>query len=61
MELCIKMISVLKRRLGVDSFLIEHVYREFNASADALANEALDTSDPARHSTNVVVNRGRFT
>jgi len=54
-------VNHLKRRLGSESLRIEHVYREFNASADALANEALDNYDPSRHATNVVVNRGWFT
>src|SRR5260370_27207712 len=31
-----------KRAQSFDSFRIEHVYRETNAEADALANEALD-------------------
>ena len=34
------------RKIALDSriehFLLEHVYREFNADADALANVALD-------------------
>ena len=39
---------------------IEHVYREFNASADALANEALNIvgSDPQQQEA--VVYRGWF-
>src|SRR5437868_9757167 len=42
-----------KMSAALDSFRIEHVYREQNADADALANEALDetsgaSSTPAR-------------
>ena len=54
------MSSVLKRRLGDGNLRFEHVYREFNASADAVANEALDNYDAALHATNVAVNRGWF-
>jgi ribonuclease HI len=34
-----------KMSLGFDSFRIEHVYREQNREADALANEALDETE----------------
>jgi ribonuclease HI len=34
-----------KMSQGFDSFRIEHVYREQNREADALANEALDTAE----------------
>ena len=40
------------RRITLDScihhFVLEHIYREFNADADALANEALDASPAQR-------------
>lgn len=36
-----------KMSQGLDSFRIEHVYREHNADADALANEALDETSGA--------------
>jgi ribonuclease HI len=35
----------LKMSKGFDSFRIEHVYREHNREADALANEALDETE----------------
>jgi ribonuclease HI len=34
-----------KMSQGLDSFRIDHVYREQNREADALANEALDTAE----------------
>src|SRR5260370_1817264 len=34
-----------KMSKGFDSFRIEHVYREQNREADALANEAMDEAD----------------
>src|SRR2546430_11521173 len=34
-----------KMSAGFDSFRIEHVYREQNREADALANEALDETE----------------
>jgi hypothetical protein len=34
-----------KMSLGFESFRIDHVYREQNREADALANEALDASE----------------
>jgi ribonuclease HI len=34
-----------KMSLGFDSFKIEHIYREQNREADALANEALDETE----------------
>ncbi len=35
---------------------LEHVYREFNAGADALANLAIDAHDPRLHRNGVVTN-----
>jgi ribonuclease HI len=40
-----------KMSRGLDSFRIEHVYREHNSDADALANEALDETSGASSST----------
>ena len=34
---------------------IQHVYREFNAEADSLANEGLDAYNPRIHRTGIVV------
>jgi ribonuclease HI len=45
-----------KMSQGFDSFRIDHVYREQNREADALANEALDTAEgvaPAAKKTEV--------
>jgi hypothetical protein len=41
---------------------IEYVYREYNSSADGLANQAIDEHDPRRHVSGIVVdnNWSRF-
>ena len=41
----------------VEAAQVQHVYREFNASADALANEAIDRFDPRTHVGGIVVDR----
>ena len=46
-----------KMAQGLESFRIDHVYREQNREADALANQALDeTSKPAGGATNTAEN-----
>ena len=37
---------------------IQHVYREYNADADSLANQAIDEYDGSLHSDGIVVNQG---
>lgn len=51
-----------KMSQGLESFRIEHVYREQNAAADALANEALDeTSGTPRNSAGTAGGNARAT
>ena len=50
-------VEKLRSRHGHDCVKVEHVYREFNASADALANEVLNEYNPRQHANGVVVNR----
>ena len=40
--------------------ITEHNYREFNANADSLANEALDNYDTLEHRAGVVINMNWF-
>ena len=40
--------------------IIEHIYREYNANADSLANEALDNHDVTEHAGGVVINQNWF-
>ena len=44
-EACHDVIRDLKALLGYANVRIEHVYREFNAGADGLANYAIDDYD----------------
>ena len=57
-EECIALYRVLQERLGLEHVCIEHVYREYNASADALANEALDNGPSAFSASSIIVDRG---
>jgi ribonuclease HI len=45
----------LRNHPNITSVQIQHIYREFNAEADGLANEALDSYDTARHVGGVVI------
>ena len=56
-EACLDLLKELRSRHGHDCVKVEHVYREFNASADALANEVLNEYNPRQHANGVVVNR----
>ena len=40
---CVNLLRDIKARGDDDSILIEHIYRDWNEVADALANHALDT------------------
>ena len=53
-ETCLEIIADLKRALGPENVRIDHVYREFNAGADSLANIAIDNFVPGTGSAIVV-------
>ena len=57
-EMCLRYLGLLRARLGHARVRVDHVFREYNASADSLANEALDATQ--RGSSCIVVNRGWF-
>ena len=48
----------LRLQLGQNNVHVEHVFREFNASADALANVALDSDRANNGPTGIIVDRG---
>ena len=59
-EECQHYLQILQRRLGPEAVIIQHVYREFNASADALANAAIDHVNAIGHTVAVAINRNWF-
>ena len=55
-ETSLQIAAELRERLGAANVQVEHVYREYNAGADSLANVAIDNYDRPSHSNGVVVN-----
>ena len=54
-EECLRILSLIRHSDDIQSMAIEHVYREFNAEADAMANESIDEYLGTRVS---IINRG---
>ncbi len=59
-ESCMQMLRDLRRLNPTGTVDVEHVYREFNASADGTANEAIDSYVPQRHPDRIVIDEGWF-
>ena len=55
-EACVGLIGDIKAMLGTEDIIVEHVYREYKAGADSLANVAIDNYNPGAHVNGVVVN-----
>jgi len=56
----IEILDSLRSAPHARSVVVEHVYREFNSVADALANLAIDDYRPHLHTNGVVLNDGWF-
>ena len=52
----LQLMNNIRRDERITLFELSHVYREFNADADAIANETLDLHDPRIHTDNIVIN-----
>eukprot|EP00973_Karenia_brevis_P088414 12260109-Karenia_brevis.AAC.1 len=57
-ETGLQLLRYLRARPHVRNILVEHVFREFNADADGLANLALDSDSVADHADGVVLDYG---
>eukprot|EP00973_Karenia_brevis_P067904 9446944-Karenia_brevis.AAC.1 len=51
----LRLLTALRQHSLVQSFELEHIYREFNADADSLANEAIDKYQEQAGASRVVV------
>ena len=54
----IKIIALMKRASWYQDLQIDHIYREFNALADSLANVAIDRYDASLHQNGIVISEG---
>ena len=49
--------SAIRQHRCIQLFALEHIYREYNADADGIANEAIDAYDRLVHVSKVVVDQ----
>ena len=56
----LELVRLIKACSSIDEFHIEHVYREYNSSADSLANEAISQAHSLANDSDVIINENWF-